>query len=176
MTLSQFARRLQSAPVVMLFVNLPKRAEALADLEEVEEYSLDEKKHPTSPGVLVGEGKTMDLQSISSDLLRQGFVLIKGLVVARHRGMKRVVGVFVHKDHLKADSRPATKRVVMAITRLLDENFLDARVYRNPGPDGGNFVVETGRPCPVEGNSSLGDLRVRAEFEFVFDEEEVKSA
>ncbi|MEK7187039.1 MAG: hypothetical protein AAB690_01870 [Patescibacteria group bacterium] len=158
MSPSKYALHPQSAPVVQLRITFPKGVEPPEGFEEVDEYR--DRRPPTERGSLVLQGEALDFQSIMGDLLRQGFVLVRVFVVCRLNTKKMLVAIFVHKTKLTAEDRPALKRVVKNVEKFLDDHFLDARVYRNPGKDGGNFVIETGHPRLATVESSTGDLRV----------------
>lgn len=161
MTPSKYALRPQSAPVVMVRVTFPKGVEPPEGFEEVEEYH--GRRPPTERGSLILEGERLDIQSLMTDLVRLGFVLVRVIVVSRFNGKKMMVLVFVHKTKLDQEDRPVKKGILGIVERFFDDHILDARVYRNPGPDNGNFVVEMGHPHLATVGCSTGDLRVYAD-------------
>ena len=168
------SRKVGSTPVIMVFLNVQKQDWHLIPrwVKLVDEFPSREDLLPGDPrpttGIKICEGKRNNINTAIVDAVRSGYVPVRFLAIKRSQGVsRRMVLVLVHERYLGKGERRLTDWQKADIKKLTMDHAWDSRVHRNPGPSGGNFIIEAGNP--KRGDKTVSELVINdaSEFELV---------
>ncbi len=168
-------RALGSVPVVMFFLNVNGEHLVPDSATKVPDNQTAGKSHTGKPGIMLCQGKSVDLEGALKEIELRGYLPKKFTSIHRFQGiMHRMVLVCVHKDapdNGEAASFTAEQRE--DFLKLLQGYNWDTTVYRNFSETGGNFILMAGNPDRREEKEILR-VNDANEFEMV-DAEKVKT-
>lgn len=146
---ARLSPQVDSAPVVMINLNIgaaqwlvPSWAEPVPERAPVSQSG---GKRSGPSGYMVDQEKNVDLQFILEELKRYDFVPLRLRFIKRNLdGKIRLTLVCVRKSQIKDSEIPLSSSQLGDVQRLFTDCIWDIKIFRNPGEDGGNFIVDAG--------------------------------